>query len=328
MDKFINRAENVVSEMLDGLALAHNDLITVEGSLVINKKLADAQRVTVVAMGAAGNEPALSGFVGEGMIDIAVVGEIFAAPGPQACVDALRLADKGQGVLLVVLNHTGDRLTAELALRQAAKLGLRVRQVLVHDDVAQAPREQADERRGLLGCVPLCKIAGAAAAAGRNLAEVAAIAERFAGQMAAIGITSRAAVLPGAGVQTPDAANTGLQFGTGQHGEAGSSVSAANAEELAELMLTPLLQDLQPEADARLLVIVSGSGATTLMEQLIVYRSCHRLLVACGLQVAASAVGSLLTVFDAAGLQLFIAKVDDELLTYWQAACKTPYYKS
>ena len=161
MTKFINDPENLTSELLEGLALSNPDIVSLEdGNLVVNKKLKDADRVTIVTLGGTGHEPAISGFVGEGMIDISVAGNIFAAPGPQSCVEAIKMADKGHGVLFVVLNHAGDMLTGNLTMKQVKKLGIKVAKVVTQEDVANAPRSNADDRRGLVGCIPLYKIAG------------------------------------------------------------------------------------------------------------------------------------------------------------------------
>ena len=131
MKKFINDPENLTSELLEGLALANKDIIHLEdGNLVVNNKLKDADRVTIVTLGGTGHEPAISGFVGEGMVDISVAGNVFAAPGPQACIEAIKMADKGHGVLFVVLNHAGDMLTGNLTMKQVKKLGLNVIKVV------------------------------------------------------------------------------------------------------------------------------------------------------------------------------------------------------
>ncbi len=325
MYRFINRAENAVSEMLEGLALAHGNIVKVDRNLVINKELAQAERVAVVVLSAAGNEPAMSGYVGEGMVDIAVVGSVFAAPGPQACVEALKLADRGCGVLLVVANQTGDELTARLAMKQAAAWNLNVRLVVVHDDVSENASEP-EQRRGLLGCVPLCKIAGAAAAAGKTLDEVADIAERFANEMATIAVLAKGAE-PFADVACDSVTEGTLQLGAGQYGEGGRELAGVAADAVAELMLSALTEALQLQPGDRVLLLVSGSGATTLMEQLIVYRAVNMLLAEQGIVVAASAVGELVTVLDAAGLQVCVMRMDDELLNLWQSACNTPYLK-
>lgn len=137
MKKFINSSENLTKELLEGLALSNSDLIEVlPGNLVVNKKLKDANRVTIVTLGGAGHEPALEGFVGEGMVDISVVGDIFAAPGPQACVDAIKMADKGKGVLFIVLNHAGDMLTGNLTMKECAKQGLNVIKLVTQEDIS------------------------------------------------------------------------------------------------------------------------------------------------------------------------------------------------
>ena len=197
MKKFINDPENLTSELLEGLALANKDIIHLEdGNLVVNNKLKDADRVTIVTLGGTGHEPAISGFVGEGMVDISVAGNVFAAPGPQACIEAIKMADKGHGVLFVVLNHAGDMLTGNLTMKQVKKLGLNVIKVVTQEDIANAPRSNADDRRGLVGCVPLYKIAGAAAAAGKSLEEVAAVAQKFADNMATIAVAAKGATHP------------------------------------------------------------------------------------------------------------------------------------
>lgn len=158
MKKFINDPENLTAELLEGLALANPDILELgEDNMVINKKLAEADRVTIVTQGGSGHEPAIEGFVGEGMVDIDVVGDIFAAPGPQACVDAIKLADKGKGVLYIVLNHAGDMLTGNMTMKQCKKQGLNVVKVVTQEDVSNAPRENADDRRGLVGCIPTYK---------------------------------------------------------------------------------------------------------------------------------------------------------------------------
>ncbi len=155
MKKFINDPDNLTAELLEGLALANPDILELgEDNMVINKKLAEADRVTIVTQGGSGHEPAIEGFVGEGMVDIDVVGDIFAAPGPQACVDAIKLADKGKGVLYIVLNHAGDMLTGNMTMKQCKKQGLNVVKVVTQEDVSNAPRENADDRRGSWAASP------------------------------------------------------------------------------------------------------------------------------------------------------------------------------
>ncbi|CAK7044941.1 dihydroxyacetone kinase subunit DhaK [Fusobacterium varium] len=330
MKKFINDPSNLTQELLEGLALSNQDIIELtEGTrLIVNKKLKDADRVTIVTLGGTGHEPAISGFVGEGMVDISVPGDIFAAPGPQQCFEAIKMADKGKGVLFVVLNHAGDMLTANLTMKMVKKAGLNVIKVVTQDDVANAPRENADDRRGLVGCVPLYKIAGAAAAEGKSLEEVAEIAQKFADNMATIAVAAKGATHPSTGGVIAELDDDDMEIGMGQHGEGGGGrMPLKTADETAQIMLEALLKDLDIKSGEKLLLIINGTGATTLMEQLIVFRKCYNYLKEKEIEVVANVVGELLTVQEQAGFQMMIARMDDELIHYWNQPCRTPYFK-
>lgn len=328
MKKFINSPENLTKELLEGLALANQDLVEVlPGNLVVNKKLKDANRVTIVTLGGSGHEPAIEGFVGEGMVDISVVGDVFAAPGPQACIDAIKLADKGHGVLFVVLNHAGDMLTGNLTMKECAKQGLNVIKIVTQEDISNAPRSNADDRRGLVGCCPTYKIAAAAAKAGKSLEEVAEITQRFVDNMATIAVAAREATHPATGAPFADLGDEDMEIGMGQHGEGGGGrQKMKTADETIEIMMNALVKDLDITSGEKVMVIVNGSGATTLMEMLILYRSSVNYLKNLNIEVVANWVGEVLTVQEQAGFQLFIARMDDELLGLWNSPCKSPYY--
>ena len=278
MKKFLNQPENIVSELLEGLELANPDIIEVTGNnLVVNKKLKDADRVTVVTLGGAGHEPAIEGFVGEGMVDICVIGDIFAAPGYKACIQALKMADKGHGVLFVVLNHAGDMLTGNKTMKEAAKLGLNVKKVVTQEDIANAPRSNADDRRGLVGCVPVYKIAAAAAAEGKSLDEVAAIAQKFADNMATIAVAAKGATHPANGEVISTLGDDEMEVGMGQHGEGGGGRQPMkSADETAVIMADELIADLDLKAGEDVMVFINGSGSSTLMELLIVFRKVYK----------------------------------------------------
>ncbi len=328
MKKFINSQDTLTGELLQGLALAFPEKIEVrENNLVVNKNIGKSDRVHIVTLGGAGHEPALSGFVGDGMFDVSVVGDIFAAPGPAACFEALSLASAPKGALFVVLNHAGDMMTAEMTMEQVEDAGLKVARVTTQEDVSNAPRSDSDNRRGLVGCVPLAKIAGGAAAMGRELEEVRATAQRFADNMATIAVACRGATHPANGAEISQFGDDDMEIGMGQHGEGGGGrTKMKSAKETAAVMTQALLDDLGIKSGEKIMLIVNGSGATTLMEQLIVFKDCVEYLKEKGVEVVARHVGELLTVQEAAGFQLFMARMDDELLEYWKAPCDTPYY--
>lgn len=329
MKKFINSREDLTKELLEGFVSANCDLVELRPqNMVVNKKLAGADRVTIVTQGGSGHEPAISGFVGEGMVDVSVVGDVFAAPGPQACIDAIKLAEKGKGVLYIVLNHAGDMLTGNLTMKEVKKQGLKVIKVVTQEDIANAPRENSDDRRGLVGCVPAYKIAGAAAAAGKSLEEVAAVTQRFADNMATLAVAVRGATHPSTGSMLADLEENEMEIGMGQHGEGGGGrQEMKSADETADIMINALLKDLSIKSGEQVMLILNGTGATTLMELFIIYRRCEQALKEKNIKIVANYVGELLTVQEQAGFQMFMARMDDELLGYWNAPCDAPYFK-
>lgn len=324
MKKFLNNPATLTDELLEGYALAASDIVEIDGHLVISKGLRDADRVTVVTMGGSGHEPAQAGFVGEGMLDIQVVGDVFAAPSPQSVFDALKLADKGHGVLLLVLNHAGDMLCANMVMKMAQRAGIRVRKVVTQEDIANAPRENSDDRRGLAGAVPLYHIAAAACREGRSLDEVADLAQRYADSMATISVAVRCATHPANGEPFGDLGDEDMEIGMGQHGEGGGGRQKlkSSAETIA-IMADALLTDIPLKEGDKCFVMVNGSGATTLMEMFILYKDCVNYLKERGIEVIANMVGEILTVQEQAGFQLNISKWDDEFLRLWNTPAHT-----
>lgn len=326
MKKFINDPRNLTRELLEGFAIAHRDVVSLQSEkIVCRARPKAADKVALVTLGGAGHEPALSGFVGPGMLDYSVVGDIFAAPGPPKVIDALRLAKRPAGILFVVLNHAGDVLSANLAAEAANQEGIQYKMLLTHEDIAPGANAPAADRRGLVGCIPLYKIAGAAAEAGRSLEEVFALARRFTDHMATLAVAMKTATHPASGQAIFELADDEMEIGMGQHGEAGTGpCKILTADQTAELMLTRLIEAVKARAGDRLMLILNGCGGTTLMELYIVLRACQRFLDARGMALAAVHCGELLTVQEMAGFQMFVAKLDDELLTYWKAPCQTP----
>jgi len=329
MKKFINDPANLTAELLEGMALAFGDKIRLEsGKLVMRAKPKARDKVAIATLGGAGHEPALSGFVGEGMLDVSVVGDIFAAPAAPKVFQALKELNREAGVLLVVLNHAGDVMSSNIALEMARKQGLNVRSILTHEDIAPGATAPASERRGLVGCVPLYKIVGAAAEQGMSMDQIYSIAERFNNNMATLAVAVRTATHPSTGQAIFELADDEMEIGMGQHGEAGTGSSKLmTADETARVMLERLIEAVGAKAGDKLLVILNGAGATTLMELLIVYRAVHRILAERGIEPVPPLIGEYLTVQEMAGFQMCVAKMDGELIRLWKAPCDTPYLK-
>jgi dihydroxyacetone kinase-like protein len=319
MKKFINNPQTLTQELLEGLALAHGDVVElVNGNMVVSKTLKDANRVTIVTLGGTGHEPALSGFVGDGMLDISVAGDIFAAPNPQIVFEAIKLADKGKGVLLLVLNHAGDMLTGNKVMQMAENEKLNVRKVVTQEDISNASRSNADDRRGLAGAIPLYHITAAAAKEGRSLDEVANLAQRYADSMATIAVAARCATHPATGMEFGNLGDIDMEIGMGQHGEGGGGrMPLKTAKETIKIMANALVKDIPLKSGDKVFVMINGSGATTLMEMFILFKDCVHHLESLGIKVVANMVGEILTVQEQAGFQLNIAKWDDEFIRLW-----------
>ena len=326
MKKFINDPDNLVSELLAGFVLANANKVALAGNnLVVRTSRKPQDKVAVVTLGGSGHEPALSGYVGEGMLDISVPGEIFAAPGPPRVLEALKMANRDAGVLFVVLNHEGDVMTANIVMEMAEKEGLNVKQILTHEDISAPSREDPKDRRGLVGCFPVIKVAGAAAEQGKSLDECLAIAERMERNMATLAVAVTGATHPSTGDVIATVPEADMIVGMGQHGEAGGGQQPLkSADETARIMIEALCHDLGVTSGDDVLVMINGVGSTTLMEQYVVLNGVKKVLDAQGINLARAIAGEFLTVQEMGGFQMCAAKMDDELLALWDAPCNTP----
>ena len=327
MKKFINEPRRIVPELLEGMALAFPGKITLASEgIVARAQPKSAEKVRVVTLGGSGHEPGLSGFVGKGMLDYSVAGEIFAAPGAPKVLDALRMACAGGAkALLVVLNHAGDLLSANIAMEAASRENLDVRMVLTHEDISGGPNPE--DRRGLVGFLPVYKVAGAAAEEGASLEQCCAIAERMQQNMRTLAVAVRTATHPSTGAPIFELGDDDMEIGMGQHGEAGTGrMKLQSADDTASIMLNMLLSDLAASAGDELLVLLNGAGATTLMELYIVFRRVSQILGEKGIRLARSAVGEFITTQEQAGFQMMIARMDKELIRLWDAPADAPFF--
>ena len=327
MKKFINAPETITDEELAGMGLAYADILDVDGHLVISKDLAAADRVTIVTYGGSGHEPAQAGYVGRGALDIQAVGDIFAAPSGQLVFEALQRADKGHGVLLLTLNYAGDQLAGKQAMKLAKKAGMNVRQVVTGEEIKYDPNGE-DNKRGLAGAVPLYHVAAAAARAGKTLDEVAEIAQKYADNMASVTVKVTDATHPQNGMSFGDLGETDLmEIGAGQHGEGGGvRVPMLSAKDTVATVANALVDNVGLKSGDKAFVMINGCGATTMMEMLVLYKDTVEFLNAMGVEVVASMVGEILTVQEAGGFQMNIAKWDDETLALWNTPVHTPVF--
>ena len=325
--KWINDPDNLVDELLEGMVLANAGKIRLEGNNLVCRATPKADgKVALVTLGGSGHEPALSGYVGDGMLDISVPGEVFAAPGPPRVIEALKRVNRDAGTLFVVLNHAGDVMSANIVMGMAESQGLKVKQVLTHEDISDDdPADGDPERRGLSGCLIAIKCAGAAAEAGQTLDEVAAVAQKVQDNMATLAVAASAATHPSTGDVIADVPSGEMCVGMGQHGEAGGGMQPLkSADATADIMLPLLLEDRGITAGDKVLVIINGVGSTTLMEQYCVLRRCKQILDEKGIEMVDALCGEFLTVQEMGGFQIVVCRMDDELTELWKAPCDTP----
>lgn len=316
--KFINNPENITAELLEGYVLAYPDQVKLAAeNIVVRAQPKSEDKVAIVTLGGSGHEPALSGFVGEGMLDCSVVGDIFAAPGAQRLFQALQLMKREAGILLVVLNHSGDVMSANMACQLAQRAGIKVAKVLTHDDISAGIGADVNDRRGLAGCVPLYKILGAASEEGKSLEELVEIAERYNKNVATLAVAMRSCSHPQNGAVITDLPEGIMEIGMGQHGEGGGGQKPlVSADETAAEMVDLLCQQLQPQSGDKMMLIINGVGATTHMELNIVFRKAYKEIEARGLKVIVSRIQELLTVQEQAGFQMILARLDDDHVDY------------
>jgi phosphoenolpyruvate---glycerone phosphotransferase subunit DhaK len=310
--KFINEPENITRELLEGYVAAYSDKVALaEENIVVRAIPKEESKVAIVTLGGSGHEPALSGFVGEGMLDCSVVGDIFAAPGAQRLFQALKLFKRDAGILLVVLNHSGDVMSANMAVQLAEKAGIKVKRILTHDDISAGIDTPEEDKRGLAGCIPLYKIIGAAAEEGKSLDEIYEIGERFNQQVATLAVAMGSCTHPQNGGIISELAKGEMEIGMGQHGEGGGGRQMLeSADKTSEIMISQLIQKIQPQSGDKVLLYINGVGATTLMEMSIIFRKAHQVLTQAGVDVVDAKLDELLTVQEMAGFQMILGKLD------------------
>ena len=316
MNRVINDPERVVEDSLIGLLAAHPDLLAATDHPRVLRRAdgVPSGRVGVVTGGGSGHEPAFLGYVGPGLLDSVAIGEVFASPTAKSFHAAFRAADGGHGVACLYGNYAGDNMNVKMAVRLAAKDGIEVKTVVANDDVASAGPHERDKRRGVAGEIMMWKAGGARAEEGGTLAEVIAAAQKAIDQTRSIGIGLSACTIPAAGKPNFTIKPGDMEVGIGHHGEPGIAVMPTKpAAEMAALMVERIVQDLPFASGDDVAVLVSGLGATPLMELYLLYGHVDALLRARGLTPRRRFVGNYFTSLEMMGVTLTVTQLDAEL---------------
>ena len=323
MKKIINKPENVVTEMLDGLAYVHSDLVhRVEGFDIIARNEQAAGQVGLISGGGSGHEPAHAGFVGDGMLSAAIAGAVFTSPTPDQILEAIKEADQGAGVFMVVKNYSGDIMNFEMAQELAEMEGIEVASVVVDDDIAVENSLYTQGRRGVAGTIFVHKILGHAAREGKSLAEIKDLADKIVPNIHTIGLALSGATVPEVGKPGFVLAEDEIEYGIGIHGEPGyRKESMQPSRQLAEELTGKLLEAFEAKTDERYALLINGMGATPLMEQYVFANDVASILGDAGLDVVYKKLGNYMTSIDMAGLSLTLMKIEDDA---WLEALESP----
>ena len=316
MNRIVNNPDLVVEDMLKGFVKANFDIVekTDNPRVLKSKKAPIHGKVGIVTGGGSGHKPAFIGYIGDNMCDAVAVGEVFSSPTAAAFLDAFKAADGGRGVACLYGNYAGDNMNVKMAIRKAKEIGIEVKTVEANDDAASAPKTEREKRRGVAGEVLMWKVGGAKAAMGADLDAVIAVAQKAIDNTRSVGIGIAPCTIPAVGHPNFTIEDGMMEVGIGHHGEPGVSVEPlVTADEMAEKMLDIILKDNPLAKDDEVVVLISGLGATPLMEQYIVYSKVADILKENDIKVHKAYVGNYFTSLDMAGVTLTVMKLDDEL---------------
>jgi dihydroxyacetone kinase-like protein len=322
MKKLINAVDDVVNESLAGFCAAHSDIVRLgETAPFVLRRHLEQGKVALVSGGGSGHEPLHGGFVGPGMLDAAVPGQVFTSPTPDLILAAVEAADTGGGVLLIVKNYEGDVMNFEMAREMS---GRKVATVITDDDVAVETSTWSTGRRGVAGTLIVEKILGAAAGEGRKLDELKALGDRVNAATRSMGIALTSCTVPAAGKPTFDLGEDEMEVGVGIHGEPGRRrVKLRPARQIADEMVGAITSDLGARAKGNVLLLVNGFGGTPLSELYLMYNDVRAGVEAASCTVARSLVGNFVTSLDMAGCSATVSLLDDEMKRLWDAPVHT-----
>lgn len=314
MKKILNQPTDVVTEMLDGLAYVHNDLVhRVEGFDIIARNEEKSGKVALISGGGSGHEPSHAGFVGEGMLSAAVCGAVFTSPTPDQVLEAIKEADEGAGVFMVIKNYSGDIMNFEMAQDMAEMEGIDVASVVVDDDIAVEDSLYTQGKRGVAGTILVHKILGHAARHGKSLQEIKAIADELVPNIHTVGLALSGATVPEVGKPGFVLAEDEIEFGIGIHGEPGYRKGKMQpSKALATELVDKLIESFDAKSGEKYGVLINGMGATPLMEQYVFANDVAKLLEDKGIEVNYKKLGNYMTSIDMAGLSLTLIKLENQ----------------
>jgi dihydroxyacetone kinase-like protein len=323
MQRILNNPDDIVDEMLKGFVKVHSDIVAItDNPRVIKRKDIPPGKVGVVTGGGSGHKPAFIGYIGENLCDAAAVGEICTSPTAAAFLDAFRAADRGKGVACLYGNYSGDNMNVKMAIKMAAKEGIEVKTVVANDAVASAPKDSAEKRRGVAGEVLMWKAGGAKAAAGASLDEVIAAAQKAIDSTRSVGIGLTPCTLPAVGHPNFEIKQGTMEVGIGHHGEPGIEVCPLeSAAEMAKRMVDVVLPDYPFVSGDEVVVLVSGLGATPIMELYVLYDEIEKLITGKGIKIHRAYAGNYFTSLEMMGATLTVMKLDSELKELIDAPC-------
>ena len=322
MKKIINNPNDVVKEMLQGMAKSDPSIRYIADSdIIVRSQKAD--KVGILTGGGSGHEPAHAGYVGYGMLDAAVAGNVFASPGCDAVERGIHEVDSGKGVLMIIKNYSGDLMNFQMAKELAELDGIDVDYVIVKDDVAVPDSTYSAGRRGIAGTVFVHKIAGAKAEAGASLPEVKAVAQKVVDNVRSMGMSMASCVLPGVGKAGFTLGEDEIEIGMGIHNEPGvARTNVKRADELAQILLRHVMDDFD-YSNSEVAVMVNGLGGTPLMELYILFNEVEKILSQNNIRIYRSFIGNYMTSLEMPGCSVSLLKLDDELKELLDAPCST-----
>ena len=330
MKKIMNTPETFVYDMCHGLAAAHPELEFVEKYKVVKKKDINDNKVSLISGGGSGHEPAHAGFVGKGMLDAAVCGDVFASPSQVQVYNAIKACATDKGVLLIVKNYSGDCMNFNNAMSDAQDDGIKVDAVYVNDDIAVKDSLYTVGRRGVAGTVLVHKCAGAAAEQGKSLEEVKAVANKVIDNVRSFGFAFTSCTVPAAGHPTFDIGDDEMEFGVGIHGEPGrfrekiDYSTGTFCDDLSRRIVTDLEEDLALKSGEEVVLLINGFGGTPLQELYILNNSVTKALAKDGVKIHKTIVGNFMTSIDMAGASISVLRVDSELKALVDYPVNTP----